>query len=105
AAATEAVRQAEITYAQNRAALHASIRLQFYLVLADQERVRVFTRLAEITRQSYEAGAAKQKAGDATEIDVRLLLVAAQRADPALRTATALLEGDRHHLEAIAGAP
>jgi cobalt-zinc-cadmium efflux system outer membrane protein len=105
AAATEAVRQAEITYAQNRAALHASIRLQFYLVLADQERVQVFTRLAEIARQSYEAVVGKQKAGDATEIDVRLLLVAAQRADAALRSATAILEGDRKQLEAIVGVP
>jgi cobalt-zinc-cadmium efflux system outer membrane protein len=105
AAADEATRQAELTYYQNRAALHALIRQQFYVVLADQERVRVLTRLAEIARQSHEAAVLKRKAGDATEIDVRLLQVAAERAEGALRSATAILTGDRQQLEAIVGAP
>src|SRR5262249_59821804 len=85
-------------------ALRASRRVQFSLVRAAEEGGGVSPRRAEIPRQSYEAGAAKQKAGDATEIDVRLLLVAAQRADAALRSATAILEGDRKQLEAIVGA-
>jgi cobalt-zinc-cadmium efflux system outer membrane protein len=105
AAADEATRQAELTYFQNRAALHALIRQQFHVVLVDQERVRVLTRLAEIARQSHEAVVLKRKAGDATEIDVRLLQVAAERAEGARRSAAAILEGDRQQLEAIVGAP
>ncbi len=104
-AANEGIRQAELTYAQNRAALHATIRQQFYVLLVDQERVEVLTRIEELVRKSYETGLARQKAGDIGTADVKLLLVDYDRARGALRSAKAMLDGDRKQLEAMIGAP
>jgi cobalt-zinc-cadmium efflux system outer membrane protein len=104
-AANEATRQAELTFFQDRAALHATIRQQFYTVLVDQERVAVLTRTQELVRKSYETGLARQKAGDLGTADVTLLLVDYQRSQAALNSAKAILEGDRKQLEAIIGAP
>jgi cobalt-zinc-cadmium efflux system outer membrane protein len=104
-AANEATRQAEIAFAQDRAAVRASIRQQFYTVLVDQERVDVLTRMQELVRKSYETGVARQRAGDMGTADVALLLVDYQRAQAALRSAAAILDGDRTQLEAMVGAP
>jgi len=104
-AANEGTRQAEIAYLQNRAALHALVRQQFYAVLVDQERIAVLTETLALVRKSYETGQARQKAGDVGQADVRLLLVDYQRAQAALRNAEAILDGDRKQLEALVGSP
>jgi cobalt-zinc-cadmium efflux system outer membrane protein len=104
-AANEGTRQAEMTYAQNRLALHAAIRQQFYAVLVDQERIRVLTRLSDLARQIYDAAEGKEKAGEATRFDVLTFRVAYQRSQGALDSAIALLVGDQKQLEAIIGEP
>ena len=104
-AANEKTRQAEITFNENRVALHAAIRQQFYAVLVDQERVRVLTRLSDLARQTAEAVVVRQKAGEANEVDVLTLRVAYQRSQGALASANAILLGDQRQLEAIIGEP
>lgn len=105
AAATENTRQQEFTSAQDRFTLLSNVWQQFYTVLADQQRVEVLTQLANLVRQSYEAGVKKQKAGEATQADVLLLRIDLQRVEANLRGARATLDGDRKRLGAIVGVP
>jgi cobalt-zinc-cadmium efflux system outer membrane protein len=105
AAANENTRQQEITTEQDVLTLLTRVRQQFYTVLADQRRVEVLTELAEVARRSYEAGEKKRKAGDATLADVLILQTDYQRVLANLRSATAILDGDRKQLGAIVGAP
>jgi cobalt-zinc-cadmium efflux system outer membrane protein len=105
AAANEATRQAEITLAQDRLALHAAIRQQFYTVLVDQRRVEVLTYTLDLVRKSYETGERRRDAGDLAQVDILNFLVDLQRADASLRSAQAILEGDKKQLDAIIGVP
>ena len=102
-AANEGTRQAEHTFTQNRAALHAAIRQQFYAVLVDQERVRILTRLMELAKQTYDQAEVKKRAGEQSDLDVLTLRVAYQRAQGAVSSAERILEGDQKQLEAIIG--
>jgi cobalt-zinc-cadmium efflux system outer membrane protein len=105
AAANEVIRQTEFVYFQNRAAVLAAVRQQFYTVLVDQQRIKVLTRLLETVRKSHEAAVKKKQAGEATETDVLLLKIDVDRTEAALRSAEAILQGDRKQLEALVGAP
>jgi cobalt-zinc-cadmium efflux system outer membrane protein len=105
AAANEATRQQTFTYDQTRLAMLTAVRQQFYQVLADQRRVSVLTQLVDLTRQALEVGEKRRKAGDATTADVLLLEVDYRRVQANLRSAEALLDGDRKQLGAIVGVP
>jgi cobalt-zinc-cadmium efflux system outer membrane protein len=104
-AANESTRQAEYTLAQDRLALHASIRQQYYTVLVDQERIKVLTRTLELVRKSYETGVNRQAAGDLGNADILNFQVDLEHAEASLRSAQAILDGDIKQLEAIVGAP
>ncbi|HEV3387239.1 MAG TPA: TolC family protein, partial [Gemmata sp.] len=69
-AANESTRQAEFALDQDRKALHASIRQQYYTVLVDQERIAVLTKTLELVRKSYETGVNRQAAGDLGNADI-----------------------------------
>ncbi len=105
AAANEATRQAEIALDTDRLALHASIRQQFYAVLIDQERVKVLNEILVLVQKSYDTGIARQKAGDLGTADILNFLVDLQRTQATLRSAEAILDGDRKQLDAIIGVP
>jgi cobalt-zinc-cadmium efflux system outer membrane protein len=105
AAANAGVQQQTHSFAQSRIAMLTSVRQQFYQVLADQRRVSVLAEMVRLTRQSLIAGQKRQKAGDATRADVLLLEVDARRVAASLRSALALLDGDRKQLAAIVGVP
>ncbi len=104
-AANEATRQAEITLDQDRKALHASIRQQYYTVLVDQERITVLSRTMDLVRKSYDTGVNRQGAGDLGQADILNFQVDLQHAEAALRSAKAILDGDIKQLEAIVGVP
>jgi cobalt-zinc-cadmium efflux system outer membrane protein len=104
-AANEATRQAEFTLAQDRLALHASIRQQYYTVLVDQERIVVLKKTLELVRKSYETGVNRQAAGDLGNADILNFQVDLQHAEASLRSAQAILDGDIKQLEAIVGLP
>jgi outer membrane protein, heavy metal efflux system len=104
-AANEATRQAEIALETDRLVLHASIRQQYYTVLVDQERMDVLNKTLVLVQKSYDTGLARQKAGDLGTADILNFLVDLQRTQAALRSAAAILEGDKKQLEAIIGVP
>ncbi|HEV3440184.1 MAG TPA: TolC family protein [Gemmata sp.] len=104
-AANEATRQAEIALATDRLVLHASIRQQYYTVLVDQERMDVLNKTLVLVQKSYDTGLARQKAGDLGTADILNFLVDLQRTQAALRSAAAILDGDKKQLEAIIGVP
>lgn len=104
-AMNEVTRQAEFTLSQDRLALHASIRQQYYTVLVDQERIVVLTKTLELVRKSYETGVNRQGAGDLGTADVYNFQVDLQHAEAALQSARAILDGDKKQLEAIVGVP
>jgi cobalt-zinc-cadmium efflux system outer membrane protein len=105
ASSTEVAKQAEITFHQDRFALQMAIRQQFYTVLVDQRRIEVLTELVEILNQAYQAGVKRMKASDLSRSEVLLLLIDLQRTQAQLRSAQALLVGDRKQLGAIVGIP
>lgn len=105
ASANENTRQAEINFEQDRFALLAAVRQQFFVVLADQRRVQVLTEMTNLVRQSYETALKRKQAGEGTQIDVVLLQVDLERTEAALRSALAILQGDRKQLEALIGVP
>jgi cobalt-zinc-cadmium efflux system outer membrane protein len=105
AAANENTHQQELLYLQNRLVMLTNVRQQFYIVLADQRRVEVLGQMVELTRRAYETGMKRRQAGDATQTDVLLLQIDYQRTQASLRSAQAILDGDRKQLEAIVGIP
>ncbi len=105
AAADENTRQQELTAVQDKYALLTNVRTQFYTVLADQRRVEVLTRMADLAKQAVEAGEKKQKAGDAARSDVLLLEADYRRVLANLKSAQAILDGDRKQLAAVVGMP
>lgn len=105
AAANEVARQQELNLHQDRIALFTAIRQQFYVVLADQRRIQVLTEMVDVLRQSYEMGQKKRKAGEASEVDVRLLRSDLLRAEANLMSTQALLVSDRKQLGALVGIP
>jgi cobalt-zinc-cadmium efflux system outer membrane protein len=105
AAANESTRQAELTYKQDRLAMLAQIRQQFYTVLIDQRRVEVLTELVDVVYKSYDAYQKKQKAGDVATPDVLLLKIDYDTNRAKLENNKRLLDGDRKQLEALVGVP
>jgi cobalt-zinc-cadmium efflux system outer membrane protein len=105
AAATEVARQSEWSYHADRYALLAAIRQQFFMVLIDQRRIEVLSEMAQLTRETHQTGEKRLKAGEASRADVLVLQIDMQRVDASLRSARAILDGDRKQLGAIVGVP
>jgi cobalt-zinc-cadmium efflux system outer membrane protein len=103
AAAEQEVRQAELTYQQNRLDLLSNVRKQYFTVLVDKRRVEVLTEMVRIVRASEETGRKLQKAGESSVIDTLLLTVDAQKVESDLRQAEVNLAADRKQLAAIVG--
>ena len=105
AAAEEAVRQAELSFQQNRLDLLTNVRRQYYTVLGDRRQVEVLTELARIVREAAETGKKLEKAQETSKIDTLLLQVDAQQVAASLRQAELNYATDRKQLAAIVGVP
>jgi outer membrane protein, heavy metal efflux system len=105
AAAAEAVRQAELTFAQNRLDLITNVRRQYYAILGDRRAVESLTDLARIVRQAAETGKKLERAQETSKIDTLLLQVDAAQVAANLRQAELNYSADRKQLAAIVGTP
>lgn len=105
AAAQQQVRQAELTFNQNRLNLLTSVRRQYYTVLVAQRRVTTLTRLVEIVRAAQETGRKLEKAGETNRIDTLILTVDMQQVQANLQRSSTLLTGERKQLAAVVGVP
>ena len=103
AAAEEAVRQAELTYNQNRLGLLTNVRRQYFTVLGDRRSVETLTELARIVREAAETGKKLEKAQETSKIDTLLLQVDAEQVAASLRQAELNYTSDRKQLAAIVG--
>jgi outer membrane protein, heavy metal efflux system len=103
AAAEEAVRQAELTFQQNRLDLLANVRKQYYTVLGDRRSIETLTELAKIVRQAAETGKKLENAQETSKIDTLLLEVDAATIAANLRQAELNYVSDRKQLAAIVG--
>ena len=106
AAATKVVQQTEFAYVQDRFALRAAIRQQFYVVLAAERRLKVLKKLQEISASSLATGKVlEERAGQLAHIDVLILELDNQRVQAELENSLRLLQGARNQLAAIVGDP
>ena len=106
AAAVKVVQQNEFAYVQDRFALRAAIRQQFYIVLAAERRRKVLEKLQEISASSYETGKLLERpAGEVAHIDVLILEIDNQRVQADLENTVRLLSGARKQLAALIGDP
>ena len=103
--AEQALRQAQMTFDQDRLQLVADVRRQFYTVLAARQRVQVLTELAGIVEAAAETGRKLEKAGETGQIDTLLLLTDAQTVRANLQRAETTLSFKRKQLAATAGVP
>jgi cobalt-zinc-cadmium efflux system outer membrane protein len=105
AAALRAQQQAEFAYIQDKYALLAQVRNQFYQTLAAQFRVDVLTRLLQVTDASVKTGEERVKATLADNQELLLLKIDYNRVKASLENAKKMLEGERKQLSAIVGYP
>jgi cobalt-zinc-cadmium efflux system outer membrane protein len=105
AAALRAQQQSEFALVQDRYALLAQLRNQFYQTLAAQYRVDVLSRLLKVTELSVTIGKELVTGGTATVDQVKLLEIDYNRVLADLRNAERLLVGEREQLAAIVGFP
>src|SRR5581483_5190383 len=90
AAAEQQVRQAELTYNQNRLQLLTDVRKQYFAVMVDRRRVEVLSELLKIVQAALETGRELEKAGQASTIDTLLLAVDAQQVQANLQRSRTL---------------
>jgi cobalt-zinc-cadmium efflux system outer membrane protein len=105
AAAEQALRQAQLTFDQDRLQLVADVRRQFYTVLAARQRAKVLAELATIVEAAAETGRKLEKAGETGRIDTLLLLTDSQTVRANLQRAETTLAYERKQLAATAGVP
>lgn len=105
AAAQQELRQAELTFEQNRLRLFADVRRQYYATLAQQQRAKTLGELRTITEAAADTGKKLEKAGETNRIDTLLLTVDLQQVQANLRQTETNLAGARKQLAAIAGVP
>ncbi len=105
AAALRAQQQSEFALVQDRYALLAQVRNQFYQTLAAQYRVDVLSRLLKVTELSVTIGKELVTGGTATVDQVKLLEIDYNRVQADLLNAERLLVGEREQLAAIVGFP
>jgi cobalt-zinc-cadmium efflux system outer membrane protein len=105
AAALRAQQQSEFALVQDRYALLAQVRSQFYTTLAAQYRVDVLTRLLKITDFSVTIGKELFKGGTGDQTQVYLLEVDYNRVRADLLNAERVLAGERQQLAAMVGFP
>jgi cobalt-zinc-cadmium efflux system outer membrane protein len=106
AAATKIVQQTEFAYVQDRFALRAAIRQQYYVVLAAERRFKVLQKLQEISASSLATGKVlEEPAGQLAHIDILILELDNQRVQSDLESSVRLLKGARNQLAAIVGDP
>jgi cobalt-zinc-cadmium efflux system outer membrane protein len=105
AAALRAQQQSEFALVQDRYALLAHVRNQFYQTLAAQYRVDVLSRLLKITELSVTIGKELVVGGTATVDQVKLLEIDYNRVQADLLNAEKMLIGEREQLAAIVGFP
>jgi outer membrane protein, heavy metal efflux system len=105
AAALRGQQQSEFALVQDRYALLAAVRNQFYQTLAAQYRVDVLSRLLKITFLSVTIGKELVTGGTATVDQVKLLEIDYNRVQADLLNAERLLVGERQQLAAIVGFP
>ena len=104
-AALRAQEQAEFTYVQDKYALLAQVRNQFYQTLAAQFRVDVLKRLLIITDASVKTANERVKATTGDRTEVLLLTIDYDRTQADLANALRVLDGERKQLAAIVGFP
>jgi outer membrane protein, heavy metal efflux system len=103
AAANEAVRQAELTFKQNRVELLSNVRKQYFAVLTARRRVEVFTELSGIVKSAAETGKKLEKAQESSKIDTLLLTVDAQQVEANRHRAELTYSSERKQLAAVVG--
>ena len=106
AAMVKVVQQSEFAYIQDRFALRAAIRQQFFILLAAERRLKVLTKLQEISASSLATGRLlEQPAGELAHIDVLILEIDNQRVQSDLENTVRLRSGARKQLAALVGDP
>lgn len=104
-AALQAVRQAELSFFEDRFDLYTAVRTQFVTVLAAQRRVTVLKQLTRVVESSLQTATKLEKAGEGNRIDVLLLTIESRRVQVSLQNAETLLRGGRRRLAAVVGLP
>ena len=105
AAALRVQEQSVYALMQDKYALLAQVRNQFYQTLAAQYRVDVLNALVIITDKGVTAAKARVKGTIGDETEVKLLTIDYDRTQAALANALKILEGERQQLAAIVGFP
>lgn len=105
AAAEQVVRQADITFHQNRLALLTAVRQQYFTVLAAQRRVQILSEMSNIAGQALDTGKKLERAQETSHLDTLLLTNDFSQIQANLRRAQILLDGERKQLAAVVGAP
>ena len=105
AAALRAQQQSEFALVQDRYALLAQVRNQFYQTLAAQYRVEVLQRLLKLTDVSVKIAKERVKGTTGDQTEVLLLTIDFDRTRADLDNAVRVLEGERKQLAAIVGFP
>ncbi len=105
AAAEQAVRQAQFAYTRQQFDLLTTVRQQFFQVLADQERVAMYRKLADIARTSEETSEKFLKAEQGPLTDVLLLRIDLNRVLMNLQNTETLLRAGLRQLAALIGLP
>ncbi|HTU25457.1 MAG TPA: TolC family protein [Pirellulales bacterium] len=104
-AAEQAVRQAQLAYTRQQFDLLTDVRQQFFAVLADQERVVMFSNLVAIAQKSVEIAQNKLTNGQGTETDMLLLRIDLRRVQANLQQTETILRAGRQQLAALIGLP
>jgi cobalt-zinc-cadmium efflux system outer membrane protein len=105
AAAEQGVRQANLDFIRQQFDLVTSVRQQFYLFLATQQRVTILQDLQKIAQQSQDITIKLRQAEQATETDVLLLQIELRRIEVSLRSAAYAATAAGQQLAALIGLP